>query len=261
MGIELKYNSLVEILKRYDKLCVAYSGGVDSDLLLNAACDALGENVLAVIVNGSNIAKKDIDDAFRLAKKTKAKVFVEDVDVFSEEEFRNNTKLRCYYCKKNIMSAVINRAKNEGYCIIADGKNVDDAKKYRPGAKAAEEMGIISPLAEAGFTKEDIRNSAKYLGLETFDKASNSCLATRFAYDTVLTEKSFEMVEKAELYLDSLGIESARVRVHGDIARIEVPQKYFEEIVKNKEILDLFKKIGFKFITLDLEGFRSGSMD
>ena len=261
MCIDKKIERLSNILEGYGKICVAYSGGTDSDFLLNMAVKTLGNNVIAVMAKGDNVASKDVQDALRLAEKAGAKVFLETVDVFNVSQFRNNTKERCYYCKKNIMQAVINRAGNEGYNLIADGKNADDAKHFRPGAKAAEEIGIISPLYEAGFTKDEIRKAAQKMSLETWDKPSNSCLATRFAYNTELTKEAFSKVEKAEKFLSDKGISSARVRVHGDIARIEVPQRYFNDLINDNSIVAFFKDIGYKFITLDLEGFRSGSMD
>ena len=261
MSIDKKIERLSDILKGYGKICVAYSGGTDSDFLLNMAVKTLGNNVIAVMVKGDNVASKDVEDALRLAKKAGAKVFLETVDVFSVSQFRNNTKERCYYCKKNIMQAIIERAGKEGYSLIADGKNADDAKHFRPGAKAAEEIGIISPLYEAGFTKDEIRQVAQQMGLETWDKPSNSCLATRFMYNTLLTKEAFLKVEKAEKLIADMGISSGRVRVHGDIARIEIPRKYFIDFVKDNSIVSLIKEIGFKYVTLDLEGFRSGSMD
>ncbi len=259
--IDEKISKLSNILKKYNKVCVAYSGGTDSDFLLNVAAKTLCNNVIAVIVKGKHTAAKDIKEALRLCNITGVKVFVETIDVFSVEELRNNTKQRCYYCKQNIMGAIKKRAEEEGFSVITDGKNLDDAQHYRPGAKAAEEMGIVSPLFEAGFTKQEIRQAAKRLGLETYNKASNSCLVTRFAYNTVITENALSMVESAEELIASLGIHSGRVRVHGNIARIEMPKEYFVDFINNNSIVSKLKKIGFKYVTLDLEGFRSGSMD
>ena len=261
MDIERKIERLKEILKSYKKICVAYSGGTDSDFLLNVAFEALGNNVIAVIAKGSNMAEKDIKDAVRLGNNCGAKVFVENVDVFAVEEFRNNSRQRCYFCKKNRMSAVFERAEKEGFKLIADGKNADDAKSFRPGAKAAAELGIVSPLYEAGFTKAEIRQAAKNMGLETWNKASNSCLVTRFPYDTLITEEKLLMVEKGEKLISNLGIPSVRIRVHGDIARIEMPPEYFSIFISKGDIIHKLKEIGFRYITLDLEGFRSGSMD
>ena len=159
------------------------------------------------------------------------------------------------------MGEIIKKANELGFDTVADGKNSDDGKVYRPGAQAAKELGIVSPLYETGMTKQDIRQAAKELGLETWNKASNSCLATRFPYDTELTVENFAKVEEAELLIARKGIPSGRVRLHGDIARIEVPEERFNELISDKKLIENIKNVGFRYVTLDLEGFRSGSMD
>lgn len=256
-----KLKVLKDILLRYEKICVAYSGGTDSDFLLNVAKKVLGNNVIAIIGNGSMVSAKDYEEAVNLAKSIGVEYYTIYADVFKVNEFKYNSKERCYFCKKNIMGGIIEKAKELGFCTIADGKNFDDGKVYRPGAMAAEEMGIVSPLFEAGFTKAEIRSTAKELGVKTWNKASNSCLATRFPYNTLLSAENFAMVEKAEKLLADAKIKSGRVRLHGDIARIEMPKEFFEEFTKNDELITKIKETGFKYITLDLEGFRSGSMD
>ena len=256
-----KLDKLREYISQFDKLCVAYSGGVDSDLVMNVAYEVLKDNAIAVIGDGIMLSRKDMEDAERLAKKAGIKYYVVKADAFAVKEFKFNDKKRCYYCKKNIMGAIIKKAAELGYKMVADGKNADDGKVYRPGAMAADELGIISPLYQSGMTKADIREAAKKLGLETWNKASNSCLATRFPYDTELTEENFHKVEKAELLIAKKGIPSGRVRLHGDIARIEIPKDRFNEFLSDSELIDNIKKIGFRYITLDMEGFRSGSMD
>ena len=238
-----KLDKLREYISKFDKLCIAYSGGVDSDLVMNVAYDILKDNAIAVIGNGVMLSRKDLADAFAV------------------KEFRFNDRKRCYFCKKNIMGGIIQKAKELGFEFVADGKNADDGKAYRPGAMAADELGIVSPLYEVGMTKAEIREAAELLGLETWNKASNSCLATRFPYDTELTRENFEKVEKAEFLIAEKGIQSGRVRVHGDIARIEIPKDKFGTFISDKEIIENIKKIGFRYVTLDLECFRSGSMD
>jgi len=257
-----QYKNLENILKKYEKICVAYSGGTDSDFLLNAAVKILGkENVLAVIADGVMLAKKDYDDAVRLAEKSGARLVTVTADAMAVDEFKMNRKDRCYFCKKNIMGEIIKKASEYGFYTVADGKNTDDGKVFRPGAKAAAELGIVSPLFEAGFSKQDIRSCAKYMGLETWNKKSNSCLATRFPYDTELNEETMKMVENAELMIFNEGFYGARVRLHGDIARIEIDKNDFERFIKEEELIKNIKAVGFKYVTLDLEGFRSGSMD
>ena len=256
-----KLDRLREYLSKFDKLCVAYSGGVDSDLLMNVAYEVLKDNAVAVIGDGIMLSRKDLEDAENLARKTGIKYYVVKVDVFSVNEFKFNDKKRCYYCKKNIMGEIIKKANELGFYTVADGKNSDDGKVYRPGAEAARELGIVSPLYEAGMTKQDIRQAARELGLETWNKPSNSCLATRFPYDTELTAENFAKVEGAELLIAQKGIPSGRVRMHGDIARIEVPEDRFNELISDRKLIEDIKNFGFRYVTLDLEGFRSGSMD
>ena len=256
-----KLDRLREYLSNFDKLCVAYSGGVDSDLLMNVAYEVLKDNAIAVIGDGVMLSRKDLEDAENLARKTGIKYYVVKVDVFSVNEFKFNDKKRCYYCKKNIMGEIIKKANELGFDTVADGKNSDDGKVYRPGAEAARELGIVSPLYEAGMTKQDIRQAARELGLETWNKPSNSCLATRFPYDTELTAENFAKVEGAELLIAQKGIPSGRVRIHGDIARIEVPEDRFNELISDRKLIEDIKNFGFRYVTLDLEGFRSGSMD
>lgn len=256
-----KLDRLREYLSKFDKLCVAYSGGVDSDLLMNVAYEVLKDNAIAVIGDGIMLSRKDLEDAENLARKTGIKYYVVKVDAFSVNEFKFNDKKRCYYCKKNIMGEIIKKANELGFYTVADGKNSDDGKVYRPGAEAARELGIVSPLYEAGMTKQDIRQAAKELGLETWNKPSNSCLATRFPYDTELTAENFAKVEGAELLIAQKGIPSGRVRMHGDIARIEVPEDRFNELISDRKLIEDIKNFGFRYVTLDLEGFRSGSMD
>ena len=232
-----KLQNLNKILKEYKKVCIAYSGGTDSDFLLNAAVKCLGkENVLAIIGNGIMLSRKDYDDAVRLAKKSGADYEVIDVDAFAAEEFVMNRRERCYFCKKNIMSALIKKAAEKGF-------------------------DIVCPLYEAGFSKSEIRSCSKEMGCETWDKKSNSCLATRFPYDTHLTKEMFEKAEKAELAVFNKDYMGARVRVHGDIARVEIAKDDFERFIKDEELIKEIKNAGFKYVTLDLEGFRSGSMD
>ena len=253
---------LEKVLKKYGKVCVAYSGGTDSDFLLNMAVKFLGkENVLAVIAKGIMLAQKDFDDALRLAEKCGVQTEVVEIDALSVDEFKFNRRERCYFCKKNIMTNIKEKAMQYGFDVVADGKNTDDGKVFRPGARAAVELGIVSPLFEAGFSKADIRYWAEKENIETWDKKSNSCLATRFLYDTELDENSLKAVEKAERYIFDKGYMGARVRVHSDIARIEIDKKDFAKFIAEENIADVLKELGFKYVVLDMEGFRSGSMD
>ncbi|MDO4943386.1 MAG: ATP-dependent sacrificial sulfur transferase LarE [Lachnospiraceae bacterium] len=249
-------------LKELGKIVIAFSGGIDSSFLLYFANQVLPrEHVLAVIVNGQMMAAGDYEEAIDFLKKNHFQYKEILHDVFQVKAFKENHRDRCYHCKKAIMSAIQKAVSKEGFFYVLDGKNADDALYYRPGSLAAKELGIISPLEEMGFTKQDIRKYSKQMGIEFWNKPSNSCLATRFPYNTVLTNEDLKKVELAEDMIRRLGISKTRVRVHHDIARIEVEEPYFETILKNREKIEKIKELGFRYITLDLDGLTSGSFD
>jgi len=251
---------LQDLLKSYQKVAIAYSGGCDSHFLYEVARQTLGnKNVLAVLCQGEMMSKEDIDDARALLKD--GQYVICDVDVFSIEAFHFNHRDRCYHCKKMIMSKVKEEAQKRDFHYILDGKNVDDEKVYRPGIKACQEVGIISPLSLAGFTKQMIRDYSKQFNIVTYNKPSNACLASRFPYDTVLTKEKLALVSKAESLLHQRGIFHCRVRVHENIARIEVDKHKFKSIIDDELLVAEFEKLGFDFITLDLKGIMSGSYD
>lgn len=250
-------------LKKLKKVAVCYSGGIDSSFLLYFANKVLGkENVLGVIANGQMVARSDYEDAIKFAKENNFNLAEISYNALEVEDFKNNTKNRCYSCKKNLMTKIKEEANKQGYINVLDGKNVDDTKVFRPGNKATQELGIISPLEKAGFTKADIREYSKECGIKFWNKPSNSCLATRFPYNTVLTEEMLKNIEIAEDYIKQLNINRVRVRGHNNIARIEVEEKDFQIIMGNREkIVDKIKELGFEFVTLDLAGIRSGVFD
>lgn len=254
-----KLDKLKELLKSYQKVAIAYSGGCDSNFLYQVALQTLSkENVLAVLCVGKMMSKEDIDSARMMAGKGQ---FIEvPLDVFTIEQFTNNRKDRCYHCKKQVMAKVIEAAQSHDFKITLDGKNADDEKVYRPGMKACEELGIVSPLALVGLTKAEIRQYSKELQIETYDKPANACLASRFPYDTHLTKEKLEVVDQAEALLHQKGIYYARVRVHDKLARIEVERNNFN-LVNDEELILAIKELGFDYVTLDLEGITSGSYD
>lgn len=258
----MSLEKLEQRLRKLEKVAVCYSGGIDSSFLLFVANKVLfRENVLAVIANGIMMPKKDYNDAINFLIENKFNYIEISYNPLEIPEFRENKKERCYYCKKNLMSSIIEISNQNGFYNVLDGTNLDDTFNYRPGIKAKEELNIISPLKETGFSKELIRKEAQKLEIKFWDKPSNSCLATRFPYNTILTEENLKKVELAEQIIKDLGISKTRVRVHGDIARIEVDKKYFEIIVKNEKAIGKIKELGFKFVTLDLMGLKSGSFD
>ena len=257
-----KLNQLKDCLKAYEKLCIAYSGGVDSAFLLSVAYNVLRENALAVLIDSPVLARRDRKEAIDLLKKIGVKYEIVNGNPFVSNEFSENIRERCYFCKGNNYRLIQEIAKQNGIETVADGQNIDDTHSTdRPGAKAAKELGVVSPLIDCGFTKEDIRFYSKQLGLATWDKPSNACLATRLPFDFEITKGRLAVIEAAEESLRRRGMEGCRVRWHDAIARIEAPHRFFDTIINTKEITDEIKALGFKYVTLDLEGFRSGSMN
>lgn len=252
--------ALQQNLKQYKKLAIAYSGGCDSNFLLQVALRSLGkENVLAIVCIGDMMSQEDKDHVRHLLKDVQ---HIEiPVDVFSVEEFKHNDKKRCYHCKKKIMSTIIETAKKQGYSYVADGKNLDDEGVYRPGNMACQELGIISPLYDNKITKDKIRQYSKELGIVTHDKPANACLASRFDYGVTLTKEKLAMVDQAEALLHQLGIYHVRVRVQDQLARIEVDKQYFHVLMQEETIVEKIKALGFTYVTLDLSGITSGGYD
>ncbi|MBU4001197.1 MAG: ATP-dependent sacrificial sulfur transferase LarE [Proteobacteria bacterium] len=259
-----KIARLQEVIRKYGKMLIAFSGGVDSSLLLAVAWEVLKDNVLAVTGVSPIHPKSEIEKAIRFAKSLGVSHRVLPSHEMDLADFLENNPERCYFCKKSLVLDLQKIAEANSIPHIADGSNLDDLKDYRPGFKAAKELGIVSPLVEAGLTKKDIRNLSKDMGLETWDQPSQPCLATRLPYGTPITEDVLLKVARAEAVLSSLGIPVSRVRHHGELARIEVPAEVFQEIMKEEArrlILDKFREIGYLYIALDLGGYFQGSMN
>ncbi|MCR5384280.1 MAG: ATP-dependent sacrificial sulfur transferase LarE [Saccharofermentans sp.] len=259
--IRIKESALVERIKAAGKLAVAFSGGVDSTYLLYKAHEVLGDDAIAVTVKSQVLTSEDLSLTSYFCEKTGVKQTVISFDVFSVEEFAANPPDRCYYCKRKIFESIANAA--EGY-VVADGSNVDDDGDYRPGIRALKELGIVSPLKEAGLTKNDIRLLSKEAGILTWDKPSAACLASRFAYGEKITTEGLIRVANAEKFINDLGFSGIRVRVHGDIARIEAAPDDIALLTyerTRKEISAELKRLGFKYVTIDIDGYRTGSMN
>ncbi|MEO0294328.1 MAG: ATP-dependent sacrificial sulfur transferase LarE [candidate division WOR-3 bacterium] len=258
-----KSQKLKEVLRKYKSVLVAFSGGADSGFLLKAAMDFLGkEKVLAVTVKSELIPGRKILEAKGMAERIGCKWEVLDFSLLSEDNLKRNPINRCYLCKKIIFKNLKKIAKKRGLKEVIEGTNVEDIKGYRPGLKAIKELNVKSPLLEVGFTKEEIRLLSRKLGLSSWNRPSFSCLATRFPYGERLTKKKLKKVEEAENLLIAKGFNQVRVRDYGKIARIEVLEKDFDKIFSQREsIISSFKRIGYQYVTLDLEGYRSGSMD
>lgn len=258
-GLREKANRLFDLLASCESLVVAFSGGVDSGLLCAMGFAALGERMLAVTVHSPVEAPGDHETAVALAAEVGFRHQVIDFDDLGNPEFIANPADRCYHCKLARFQALIHLFPGT---IIAEGSNVDDASDYRPGARAVAELGIRSPLAEAGLGKSDIRALARVLGLSIWDRPSAPCLATRFPYGSPITRQGLLQVARGEAFLQNHGLQPVRVRHYGQTARIEVAPEMLESLIAARsEVLLYFKNIGFTYVVVDMAGYRMGSMN
>ncbi|MFH1823703.1 MAG: ATP-dependent sacrificial sulfur transferase LarE [Candidatus Firestonebacteria bacterium] len=260
-----KLGKLKNILKKMSSVLVAYSGGVDSTFLLKVALDTLGKNnVFAVMAKSETYPSSEIKYAINIAKFLGAEYSVIKTNELKDKRFVKNPINRCYYCKKELFSRLKNIAKKLKINCVVDGTNYDDRLDIRPGALAGEKLGIESPLKEAKMTKKDIRKLSKNIGLSTWDKPSFACLSSRIPYGDKIDVKVLRMIDAAEKFLKEFGFAQVRVRHHNNMARIELGREDIKKVLKNnltKKIAEKLKKIGYNYITLDLEGYRTGSMN
>ena len=253
---------LKKILKDMENIAVAFSGGIDSTFLLSLASQTEGVKVTALTARLHGVPEREIEEAIPFCKNLGIKHIIFDFNELDIKEYRENRPQRCYHCKTALFKVMLGITKDNNIKKLVDGTNADDVGKYRPGLKALEEMGISSPLAESGFSKEDIRKYSKEMGLSAWDKPSFPCLATRFPYGEEINENKLVMVGEAEEYLKDIGIRCIRVRMHGNIARIESDEEGLDLLIrKRQQVVRKLKSLGFLYITADLGGFRSGSMD
>lgn len=263
MNVEQKYKKLQEIIESLRNVVVAFSGGVDSTFLLKVCVDVLGrDNVLAFIGQSPTCPDREIEEGKKLAGIIGTDYLIRETTEMNDPNFVRNDKSRCYHCKSHLFRKAWEIAHERGFRGVVEGSNLDDMADFRPGQKACTEQGVRSPLLEAGLTKKEIRGLSKALSLPTHDKPAFACLSSRIPYGVAIEEQALKKVERSEDFLRSLGIRQLRVRYHGTIARIEVLPEDFEKVIAQRErIAEALKAYGFSYITLDLQGYRMGSMN
>jgi len=263
-GLNEKYDALKACFAGLGSAAVAFSGGVDSTLLLKAAADALGDRAAAVTAHSAVFPQRELDEAADFCERRRIRQFIFRYDIKNVPHFEENGNRRCYFCKKYILEQVFRMARENGLRYVAEGSHADDEGVYRPGAEAVAELGAVSPLKLAGFTKNDIRALSKALGLPTYDKQSFACLATRVPYGDRITDEKLERIGFAEQYLLGLGLRRLRVRCHGNLARIETDEEGYALLAdrgRREGAYAALREAGFTYTAVDLLGYRTGSMD
>ena len=264
MVIEQKWDRLKTLLRDMKSAVLAYSGGVDSSLLLRATAEVMGPRLIAVTAVSETYPPGELEAAKEFARTMGVTHRILRTQELASEEFARNSPERCYFCKKELYGKLKKIAETEGISCILDGSNTDDLDDYRPGRKAAEEFSVRSPLVETGLSKSDVRELARFLNLPAWDKPSLACLSSRIPYGTRITPDIIETVKTAEDHLRVLGLRQVRVRHHGDIARIEIERDSFGQLLSNEaveKVTAALKGLGYTYVCLDLEGYRSGSMN
>ncbi|OHB86505.1 MAG: TIGR00268 family protein [Planctomycetes bacterium RIFCSPHIGHO2_02_FULL_40_12] len=264
MTVEEKLSKLKKIVSELKSVVVAFSGGVDSTLVAKVCYDILKDNAMAVTARSETYPDFEFKEAQKLAKEIGIKHLVIDTSELAIEGFADNPPDRCYFCKTELFEKLKVIAKQYDFLNVADGANLDDTQEFRPGLKASKELNVKSPLKESGMTKKDIREVSRMLNLPNWNKPAYACMSSRFPYGQSITEEKLRMVSEAEKYLRNLGLVQFRVRHHETIARIEALPEDIHILANSptrEELLCKFKEIGFTYVTLDLEGYRSGSMN
>ncbi len=258
--LQEKYRRLRRLLSGYGRLAIAYSGGVDSALLLAVASEVLGEEALGIIGDSPSLPRRELREATELARKNGWHYVVLATHETEQADYRRNPYNRCYFCKRELFTEFLEYARKKGYRYIADGTNVDDGNDYRPGLQAIQELQVVSPLKEAELTKREIRLLARYLGLPIWNKPAQACLASRFPTGTPVTPEAMRQVEAAEDFLLGLGFRVVRVRHHGKLARIEVEPSEIPRLLEEemrRAVVEHLQSLGYRHVTVDLQGYRS----
>lgn len=259
-----KYENLKKYLTELGSVIVAFSGGVDSSFLLKVSHDILGEKAVAVTASSKVFPQWELEETKKFCRAEGIQQVIFDSEELNKEVFRQNPKNRCYICKRALFEKILQIATENNIAYVVEGSNMDDNSDYRPGHKAIAELGIKSPLRHVELWKKEIRALSQKMNLPTYDKPSFACLASRFVYGETITEEKLAMVENAEKFLLDNGFKQVRVRIHGNIARIEILPDDFDKLLKKNlrgEVTNKFKEYGFAYVTMDLQGYRIGSMN
>ena len=259
-----KLEALKTLLHGYSSAAIAFSGGVDSTFLLKTAADVLGDRAVAVTAAPPFVPRRELSEAAAFCRDYQIRQIVLPAEAFSLEEARKNPPDRCYRCKRELFSRMLEKAFEEGFQTVAEGSNADDLLDYRPGMRALRELGIQSPLLEVGLGKAEIRELSREMGLPTWNKPSFACLASRFSVGEEISDEKLSMIDRSEQFLMGCGFRQFRVRLHGSLARIELKPEELEKAAEpdlRRRITEALQAYGFRYVTLDLTGYRTGSMN